>query len=340
MSKFTLVVTANAFRESAPAVEAPARAAGAEIVYPPRMGPLPEEELVAALRDADAVIASSDPYTGAVLDACPRLCVISRWGTGYDTVDVDACTARGVVACNAPGLNVDAVADYVLAAMLALARDLPRQAAVMRAGGWAEVRGVELFRKTVGIVGFGAIGQRVARRAGGFDCRVLAYDPFLSPEQIATRGAEAADLETLFAEADWVTLHATLTPESHGMISEALLRRMKPTAYFINAARGGLVDEPALIRALTEGRLAGAALDAFAVEPLPADHPLRGLANCLSTPHSAFNTVEAAASTNLAVVEHVLAALRGERPRTVLNPEVFDLPQFRGKTPLLSPERH
>jgi phosphoglycerate dehydrogenase-like enzyme len=335
MSNFTLLVTADAFRQSAGTAETPIRDAGGEVLYPPRMGPLTPEELIPYLQKADAVVAAMDPYTNGVLEACPRLRAIIRWGTGYDSVDLAACTARGVAACNAPGLNVEAVADHVFAVMLALARRLPHQIAVVRAGAWEEVRGVELFRKTLGIAGFGAIGKAVARRARGFDCRVLAYDPILSPAAAVEHGAEPADLHRLFGEADFVTLHAALTTESRGMVGEDLLRRMKPTAYFINAARGPLVDEDALLRALTDGWIAGAAVDTYTREPLRPDHPLRHLPNCLATPHSAFNTAEAAAATNACVAEQVVAVLRGERPRFPLNPEVFSLPHFRGRNALI-----
>jgi phosphoglycerate dehydrogenase-like enzyme len=166
------------------------------------MGPLPANELIPYLERADAVIAATDPYVGEVLDACPRLRVIVRWGTGYDSVDLRACTERGVVACNAPGLNVEAVADHVFAVMLALARRLPHQVSVMRSGAWEEVRGVELYRKTLGVIGFGAIGKAVARRARGFDCRILAYDPHTSPDAVSAAGAEPVPLERLFADAD------------------------------------------------------------------------------------------------------------------------------------------
>lgn len=331
---FTLLVTANAFRESGAEAEAPVRAAGGTILYPHRMGPLPPEELIPYLRDADAVVAASDLYNAPVLAACPRVRVVVRWGTGYDTVDLGACTEAGVVACNTPGLNVESVADHVFALMLGLARRLPRQVDVMRSGEWVEVRGVEVFRKTLGLVGFGAIGKAVARRARGFECRVLAYDPLLSPEAIRPHGAEPADLETLFSSADWVSLHASLTPESRGLVSAQLLGLMKPDAYFINAARGPLVDEAALVDALESGRIAGAAVDAFCEEPLPADHPFRRLPNCLPTPHSAFNTREAVAATNRAVVEQVLAALRGERPGFILNPEVWERGNLRAREPL------
>jgi phosphoglycerate dehydrogenase-like enzyme len=335
MSRFTVLITANAFRESADAAEASLRDAGGEVLYPTPMGPLPKDALLPHLQRADAVIASTDPYTGDVLDACPRLRTVVRWGTGYDSVDVAACTERGVVACNAPGLVVQAVADHVFLVMLAMARRLPHQTAVMRAGSWEEVRGVELWQKTIGIIGFGAIGRAVARRAAGFDCRVLAYDPLIPPETLQGHGVEAVGLEQLFRDSDFVTLHASLTPETRGMVGERLLRLMRPGAFFVNAARGPLVDEAALIRALTEGWIAGASVDTFAQEPLPGDHPLRSLPSCLATPHSAFNTVEAAAATNRAVADQVLAVLLGERPRYPLNPEVFELPQFRGREPLL-----
>ena len=328
---FTLLVTANAFRESAETAELPVRAAGGEVLYTPRMGPLPPDELIPWLQRADAVIAATDPYTGEVLAACPRLRVIVRWGTGYDSVDVAACTEHGVVACNTPGLNADAVGDHVFMLMLSLARQLPRQLDVSRSGAWEEVRGVELAGKTLGVIGFGAIGKAVARRARGFGCRLLAYDPFLAPDAAADFGAERAELERVFAESDFVSLHASLTPETRGLVNETLLRTMKPTAYFINAARGPMVDEAALVRALQEGWIAGAGVDAYTVEPLAADHPFRHLPNCIATPHSAFNTFEAAAATNRAVAETAITVLRGERPRGVLNPDVFERPNFRGR---------
>lgn len=335
MAAFRLLVTANAFRQSAATAELPVHAAGGEVLYTPRMGPLTPDELIPYLSQADAVVAATDPYIGEVLDACPRLRVVVRWGTGYDSVDLAACTSRGVVACNTPGLVVEAVADYVFGAMLSLARQLPQQLQVMRSGSWAEVRGVELFRKTIGLVGFGAIGKAVARRARGFDCRVLAFDPYQDLETLQSLGAEAATLERVFSESDFVSIHASLTSETRGLVNADLLRKMKPTAYLINAARGPLVDESDLVQALTENWIAGAAIDAYNQEPPWEDHPLRTLPNCLATPHSAFNTLEAAAATNAAVVEQALAVLRGQRPRFALNPEVFDTPQFRGKEPLL-----
>jgi phosphoglycerate dehydrogenase-like enzyme len=185
------------------------------------------------------------------------------------------------------------------------------------------------------VVGFGAIGRAVTRRARGFDCKVLAFDPAVPPEGTAAVGAESAALEDLFTRSDFVTLHAALTPDNRGMIGEDLLRRMKPSACFINAARGPLVDEEALVRALAEGWIAGAAVDAFTEEPLSPDHPLRRLPNCIATPHSAFNTVEVAEATNRTVAEQVLEVLAGGRPRFALNPEVFETSHYRSREPLL-----
>jgi phosphoglycerate dehydrogenase-like enzyme len=289
-------------------------AAGAEIVPAPRPGPLPEEELTPCLAGCDAVIASSDPYTHAVLQASPRLRLIARWGVGVDSIDLAAATESGVFVANTPGLTTEAVADYTFAMILALARRLCPARELMAAGGWGEFRGVDVWRKSLGIVGFGAIGRAVARRAAGFSMSILAHDPHVAEDAVRAAGARPVSLTQLLAEADFVTLHAALMPETAGLIDEAALRAMKPTAFLINAARGGLIDEAALLRGLQGDWIAGAALDVYTDEPLPPTHPLRRLPNCLALPHNAFNSVETAAAVNRAVVENVLAVMRGEPP--------------------------
>jgi D-3-phosphoglycerate dehydrogenase len=319
-----LLITANAFAVSGPEATAPLTAAGVEVVPAPKMGPLTEEELIPLLAEVEVVVASSDAYTARVLASAPRLKGIVRWGVGVDSIDLAAATARGVVVVNAPGTNTQAVADYTFGLMLNLARRLCEGRKVMEAGGWREGRGVELWGKTLGVVGFGAIGRAVGRRGLGFDMRVLAYDPYLPASAIEAAGAEPAALPHLLREADFVTLHATLTPASRHMIDEAALRSMKPAAYLINAGRGALVDETALLRALDEGWIAGAGVDAYVQEPPPADHPLRRHPRCFATPHNAFNTVEVAERTNRIVVEAVLAILGGRRPAHVLNLEVYE----------------
>jgi phosphoglycerate dehydrogenase-like enzyme len=321
-SPFRVLVTANAFVESGEAAAAPLIAAGAEVVASPRPGPLPVAELLRCLEGCDAVIASSDPYSREVLAACPRLRLIARWGVGIDNIDLEAATELGVAVANAPGATTEAVADYTFAMMLALARHLVPARELMLAGGWGEFRGVGLALRCLGLIGFGAIGRAVARRAAGFDMTVLAFDPALSPEAIAAAGAEAVSLAELLARSDFVSLHAAVTPASAGMIDAAALRAMKPTAYLINAARGRLIDEAALLQALREEWIAGAAIDVYTREPLPADDPLRRLPNCLALPHNAFNTVETAAAVNQAVVASVLAVMRGDLPPGLANPEV------------------
>jgi phosphoglycerate dehydrogenase-like enzyme len=314
-----VLATANAFIESGDRAAAPLRAAGVEVRPAPRPGPLPADELLPLLDGCDAVIASSDPYTRDVLAAAPRLRLIARWGVGIDTIDLDAATELGVAVANAPGCTTEAVADYTFAMLLAVARHLCPAWKVMSAGGWEEFRGVDVWRKCLGIVGFGAIGRAVARRAAGFSMTVLAHDPVVPPETIAAAGARPVSQPELLAQADFVTLHAAVTPGSAGMIDAAALRRMKPTAYLINAGRGRLVDEAALLQALQEEWIAGAAIDVYTQEPPPPDHPFRRLPNCLALPHNAFNTVETAAAVNAAVVENVLAVVRGDLPPGLVN---------------------
>jgi D-3-phosphoglycerate dehydrogenase len=317
--RFRVLVTANAFIESGEAGARPLVLAGAEIVAAPRPGPLPETEIRHLLKGFDAVIASSDPYTRAVLAASPRLKLIARWGVGIDTIDLETATEFGIAVTNAPGATTEAVADYTFAMILALARHLCPARELMASGGWGEFRGVEVWRKCLGVIGFGAIGRAVARRAAGFAMSVLAFDPHVAPKQVREAGARPASLPELLAEADFVTLHAALTAETTDMIDATALRRMKRSAYLINAGRGRLVDEAALQRALEEDWIAGAALDVYTEEPLPSEHPLRRLPRCLALPHNAFNTVEAAAAVNRSVVENVHAVMRGERPPGLVN---------------------
>jgi glyoxylate reductase len=319
---FRILVTANAFMESGDAAARPLIEAGAEIVMAPRPGPLPEGELRRCLEGCDAVIASSDPFTRAVLEASPRLCLIARWGVGVDSVDLEAATAMGVAVANTPGVTTEAVADYTFAMLLALARRLCPARELMAAGGWGEFRGVDVYRKSLGIVGFGAIGRAVARRATGFSMSLLAYDPGVAPETMAAAGVRPVLLAELLAQADFVTLHAAVTPETAELIGATALRAMKPSGFLINAARGRLIDEAALLRALQEGWIAGAALDVYTEEPLPPAHPLRGLPNCLALPHNAFNSEETAAAVNHAVAQNVLALMRGERPPGLVNTDL------------------
>ncbi|MBI4408298.1 MAG: phosphoglycerate dehydrogenase [Gemmatimonadetes bacterium] len=284
------------------------------------------EELARALADVDAVIVrSATRITRETLMHGQRLRVIGRAGVGVDNIDVDAATERGVAVLNAPSGNTTSAAELTLALLLALVRRIPAADRSMKGGDWnrASFRGVELYGKTLGLVGAGRIGGEVARRARAFGMRVVAYDPYLSPERAETLEIELATLEEVLRRADILSLHVPLTESTAGMIGEAELAMMKPGALLVNAARGGVVDEQALCRFLADRRLAGAALDVFDREPLPADHPLRKLDNLVLTPHLGAATEEAQQNVAIEIAQAVRAALlEGDFSRAVNAPAI------------------
>jgi autoinducer 2 (AI-2) kinase len=289
-------------------------------------------KLVRALQGVDILITEVDQVRGYVLDKTPDLKVIACCRANPVNVDVAAATARGILVLHAPGRNAEAVADLTLLFMLALLRHFPVLANVLREPGdpmeklarvFYEYRGAELWGKTVGLIGLGAVGQRVARRLQPFGARVVAHDPFVAPEVAAEVGATLLALEELLETADIVSLHAPLTEATQGMLGEAELRRMKRGAYFVNTARAELTDEEALYRALRDGHLAGAALDVFVEEPPPPDHPLLSLPNVIATPHIGGHTREVVLHQSRIIVEDLVRLLEGERPRHVVNPEVL-----------------
>ena len=282
-----------------------------------------EAALIDASHDADAILARLGVVTAAVIEAAPRLRIIARHGAGSDGVDIPVATRHGVVVTTTGPANAGAVAEYTFALLLALLRRIPLAEADMRAGRWSRepLIGEALEGKTLGIVGFGAVGSRVARIASAFGMHVVAA---------AGRGGSAAPkpvpvlpLPELMAMADVVSLHARLLPATHGMIDASMIAAMKPGAFLVNTARGELVDEAALIRALRSGHLAGAALDTYAVEPLPADSELRRLPNVLLSPHVAGQTTEAVVKVGRAAARAILDELAGKRPAFVVNPEAY-----------------
>lgn len=304
--------------------------AGCEIIHPPKYGPLTKAELQPQLSGIDAVLAGMDPFSEDVLASkeAAQLKIISRWGIGIDAIDLSAAAKLGVVVANTPGLLNEAVADYAMGLLLSMARRIPHGAISLWAGQWNSEWGPDLGGKTLGLVGCGGIGQAVAKRARGFDMRLLAYDPLPSP---AARelGIEFVPMQQLLAESDFVSLHSALTPETRGMIGEAQLRAMKPSAMLINTARGAVIDETALARALKEGWIAGAALDVFVVEPLPVDHPLQSVPNLLITPHQASLGYSSGAKVSMAAAEAILEVRAGRKPRWVVNPDVYKLGTLR-----------
>ena len=278
-------------------------------------------ELADAIAEADAVLVrSATKITREALSRATRLKVIGRAGVGVDTIDVEAATERGVAVMNAPAGNTVSAAELAFALLLALVRKVPAADRSMKAGQWDRTSfgGSELHHKVLGLVGAGRVGGEVARRARAFGMRVVAYDPFLSPEAAVELGVELAELDEVLRQADVLSLHVPLTDKTRGLLGATKLALLKRSAVIINAARGGVLDEAVLIERLRDGSLAGAALDVFDQEPLPADHPLRQLPNVVLTPHLGASTEEAQLNVAVEIAEAVRAALlEGDYSRAV-----------------------
>jgi D-3-phosphoglycerate dehydrogenase len=267
------------------------------------------------------VIRSATKMTAELIEKADRLKVIGRAGVGVDNVDVPAATRRGIVVANAPESNVVTAAEHTMALLLALARNIPRAHASLIEGKWerSKLSGVELYEKTLGVLGFGRIGQLVAQRARGFGMRVLAFDPFVSAERYRELGVEKADApEDIYAQADFITIHLPKTPETEGFLSDEQFAAMREGVRVLNVARGGLVDEPALLRALDSGKVAGAALDVFPSEPM-TESPLFGRPDVVVTPHLGASTAEATDRAGYQSAEQVVAALDGGVVSTAVN---------------------
>ncbi len=270
--------------------------------------PLKPEELARVIGPYHALIVRSGTTVSAeVIASAENLKVIGRAGIGVDNIDVRAATKRGIVVMNTPGGNNVTTAEHAISLMLSLARQIPQATASMKAGKWEKNRflGVEVCNKTLGIIGVGNIGSLVAQRAQGLGMRVIGYDPFLSSEAAAKLGVELCSLEELCARSDFISVHAPLTPETRGLIDEKAFARMKRGVRIINCARGGIVDEAALERAIRQGIVAGAALDVFAQEPPPPDHPLLQLDAVICTPHLGAATGEAQVNVAVAIAEQI-----------------------------------
>ncbi len=275
---------------------------------------LRDDELLGAVKDVQAlVVRSATNVSAAVLAAGTDLVVVGRAGVGLDNVDVAAATERGVMVVNAPTSNILSVAEHAMALLLAQARNIPQAHAALVAGRWERSRweGIELYGKVLGIVGLGRAGSLVAQRALGFGMRLLAFDPYVTPERARAMGVELRSLEEVFAEADFVTIHTPKTPETIGLVGRELLAKAKPGIRIVNTARGRIVDEEALAEALEPGIVGGAALDVFAHEP-PGDSPLFASDSVVVTPHLGASTEEAQDKAGVSVAEQVCLALAGD----------------------------
>lgn len=284
-----------------------------------------EAEVAAACRDADALLVTYAKIGKVALAGMPKLKIVVRTGVGYDSLDVPAATERKVMVANVPDYCISDLAEHTMALLLTWWRRTAELDQQVRTEGWGRpLKPVyRLEGKTLGVLGMGRMGQAVAARARGFGLKLVGYDPYTPPAAFAAVGVEPVSLESLLRTSDIVTIHALLSAETRGIISQKTLRQMKPTALIVNTARGGLIVTDDLVRALQEGWIAGAALDVTDPEPLPMGHPLRNLPRVLVTPHAAWYSEEAEPELRRRAARTIVEALRGERPASLLNPEVL-----------------
>ena len=308
-----------------------------EVVVLPKR--LPEPELLPVVADAVALLVRSETkVTRKVIEAAPKLRVVGRAGVGVDNVDIEAATQHGTVVMNTPGGNTVTTAELSFAMLLALARKVPQAHTSMAAGKWDRklFQGMELLGKTLGILGMGRIGSEVAKRARAFGMRVIAYDPYLTEDRAKAVGAEFADsVDDVYRVADFITVHMPVTPETKHMLNAAAFSKMKPGVRLVNCARGEIIAENDLIAALESGKVAGAALDVFAVEPLPADHPYRKQPNVILTPHLGASTQEAQEKCGIEVAEVVTAYLLTGEVRNAVNLPYLDAKTYEQVKPYL-----
>jgi len=306
------------------------------VVLPKRLS---EPELLPVVADAVALLVRSETkVTRKVIESAPKLRVVGRAGVGVDNVDVEAATQHGVVVMNTPGGNTVTTAELSFAMLLALARKVPQAYTSMTAGKWDRklFQGMELLGKTLGILGMGRIGSEVAKRALVFGMRVIAYDPYLTAERARTLGVEFADsVDDVYRVADFITVHMPVTPETKHMLNAAAFTKMKPGVRLVNCARGEIISENDLLAALESGKVAGAALDVFAVEPLPADHPYRKQPNVILTPHLGASTQEAQEKCGIEVAEVVTAYLLTGEVRNAVNLPYLDAKTYEQVKPYL-----
>lgn len=298
-------------------------------LWPEEMPPTPEQLDTVLEGVVGALTLLDDKITAAVLDRHPQIKVVSNYAVGYDNIDVEAATARGVAVCNTPDVLNAATAEFSFALLMATARRIVEASNYIKEGKWHTwgprvLLGQNVVGATLGIVGFGRIGKEVARMASGFNMRILAHARTVDPEAEREYGVTYVSLDELLAESDFVSLNVALTDETYHLIGARELALMKPTGILINAARGRVVDTDALLAALQDGTILAAGLDVSDPEPLPADHPLAHLPNCIVAPHIASATVEARTKMATMAARNLVAVINGERPESIINPDVLD----------------
>jgi D-3-phosphoglycerate dehydrogenase len=292
-----------------------------------------EDELVELVRDAEAILTCFARVTPRVIESGPRLRVIGRYGVGVDNIAVETATALEIPVTNVPSYCEHEVAEHALSLLLALARRVVAFDRSVHEGEWSLARGQPIHRiagTTLGIVGFGRIGRMLARKAQGLGMTVVVHQPGLAPAAARDAGVEALALDELARRADLVSLHVPLDEDTRHLVGRSFLRALKPTAFLVNTARGGVVDREALLEALREGWIAGAALDVVEPEPLAPDDPLLALPNLIVTPHVAYYSEESLLDLGRLAAANVAAVLDGRRPASIVNPQVLAAPRWRG----------
>jgi D-3-phosphoglycerate dehydrogenase len=309
-----LLVTPTSYGKNDPRLKTELEAQMGEVIYNTTGKPLTSAEVERLLPGIDGYIAGLDGIDANALRAADRLKVISRYGVGVDNVDLDTAREKGIVVTNTPGANSVSVAELALGLILALARQIPEAVEAVHQGKWPRYAGISLEGKTIGILGLGAIGKQLARRLYGFDCEILAFDPFADVGFAKDNHVELTSMEAVIEQADFVSLHLPLLPETRNLVNETFLNKMKKGSFLINTSRGEVVDEVALLKALQSGQLKGAGLDAFTIEPPDPKNPLLTLPQVIATPHLGAQTDGATSNMGWFAMRDCLAVLKNEEP--------------------------
>ena len=289
-----------------------------DLIFNPHVKPLSEDEIIPLLSGCKGYIAGLDYISRKVIENAPDLKVISRYGVGVDRVDLKAAKEKGIVVCNTPAVNANAVADLAFALLLSIARRVPVLNQQIRAGEWPRSTGFELYGKTIGLLGLGAIGRAVAKRASGFSMKIMAHDPFINLQYAEENGIIAANFDEVIKQADFISLHLPLVEDTRNIISKGAMEAMKKGVVIINTSRGGLIDENAAYDLLKSGHLGGLGLDAFEKEP-PDASPLFELDNVIVTPHTGAHTAEATAAMADGSVRNLIDVLSGKECPNIVN---------------------
>ncbi|MBA3072401.1 MAG: hypothetical protein FP831_02295 [Anaerolineae bacterium] len=309
-----LLVTPTSYGKNDARLKTELEALVGEVIYNPTGKPLTSAEVAALLPGIDGYIAGLDVLDADALKTADKLKVIARYGVGFDNVDLEAAKSKNIVVTNTPGANSVSVAEHALGLILALARQIPEAVDAVHQGKWPRYSGVSLEGKTIGILGLGAIGKQLARRLAGFDCKILAFDPYADKQFALDNQITLAEMDQVIAASDFVSLHLPLLPETRGIVDEAFLSKIKKGAYLVNTSRGEAINEDALLKSLQSGHLKGAALDAFIVEPPDPNHPLLALPNVIATPHLGAQTDGATSNMGWLAMKDCLAVLKDEKP--------------------------